>query len=1001
MEDKKFRTFVRGVLVCFIIGFIYSLSFSYATYSLEKKAIEDQSINSKDALSALYNNVKNIKEIREEGDSLILTPNKKENGEIDDNRSKFFPFGFLWLDSYSYKDAKRNSLNLGLDLKGGMSVLLEISQRNILEGLSAVSSDGNLGEVFSRVLDNTDKVYKGNTQESYLNIFVKEFALVVEEDSLPKTTLFTVFEREDAFDFDQNSFSDEELQNQVFTYLATKIDDYIGKTFETIKRRIDQFGLANPTVKQIESSERILVELPGMTDEQMVKEYLSKTASLEFWKTRKNSDPSLSILLNDSIFTSFANIPNVSPGITDQEAPDIYSLNSPIIANINDTETDKKVARDYLDSKYKDGTLNSDVVFYFTNTAAINNDASGNKIDNYENFVQLIALEKSNEYGDFGGPILLGKEVNNARDGFDERSGGVTINMNMTPSGAKRWAQITENEIGNEIAIVLDQVVYTYPTINEKIPTGSSVISGNFEVREAKDIASILNAGQLDAKVEIAGSEYVGPSLGQKSIDAGGKSFLMALIFVLVYMLFYYYHAGVASNLALIINMFFIFGALAAFNATLTLPGIAGIVLTIGMAVDANVLIYERIKEELSQQKGLALAVRDGYKNAYSAIIDANLTTLLTAVVLFYFGSGPIKGFATTLIIGILTSLFCAIFITRLVFESRLVKKKKIFFSNTLTKNLFRNTNISFIKRRKIAYLFSFIFIVVGVFFLQTKGLNKGVDLQGGREYVYKIEKNDINTVDIRNLLGESFIEDNVKKFPEVKTYGNFGQNNQIKITTNFMISKEGSDDLVVSIIENKLSDYAGGIENIEKVSTQKVGATIADDVKRSAYFAIVFSLIIIFLYILFRFRKWQFSLGAVAALFHDVLVLLSVFSIFNGILPISLEIDQAFIAAVLTVIGYSLNDTVVVFDRVREFQKSKVGEYKSIINSALNSTLSRTINTSLTTIIVLLIIFFFGGEVIRGFMFALIIGVIVGTYSSLFIATPIMLDTSKGDSKN
>ena len=1000
MEDKKFRTFVRGVLICFIIGFIYSLSFSYATRSLEQKAVEDKSVNSKDALSSLYNNAKNIKQIRVENDSLILNPDKNENGEINDERSKFFPLGFLWLDSYSYKDAKRNSLNLGLDLKGGMSVLLEISQRDILEGLSAVSTGGKLGKVFSKVLDNTDKIYKGNTQDSYLNIFKNEFDKVIEQDSLNQTILFTVFEREDAFDFDQNSFSGEDLDNRVMEYLEVKVSDYINKTFETIKRRIDQFGLANPTIKQIESSERILVELPGMTDEKQVKEYLSKTASLEFWKTRKNSDPSLSILLSDSIFISFANIPNVSPGITDQEAPDIFSLNTPIIANINDTELDKKVAREYLDSKYADGTLNSDVVFYFTNTAAVNNDVSGKKIDNYDNFVQLIALEKSNEYGDFGGPVLLGKEVNNARDGFDDRSGGVTINMNMTPSGAKRWAQITENEVGNEIAIVLDQIVYTYPTINEKIPTGSSVISGNFEVREAQDISSILNAGQLDAKVDIAGSEYVGPSLGQKSIDSGAKSFLMALIFVLVYMLFYYYHAGVASNLALIINMFFIFGALAAFNATLTLPGIAGIVLTIGMAVDANVLIYERIKEELSQQKGLALAVRDGYKNAYSAIIDANLTTLLTAVVLFYFGTGPIKGFATTLIIGILTSLFCAIFITRLVFESRLFNKKKIFFSNKLTNNLFRNTNISFIKKRKIAYIFSFIFIIVGVFFLQTKGLNKGVDLQGGREYVYKIENVNINTVEIRNILGSSFIEDNVKKYPEVKTYGNFGQTDQIKITTNFKISEEGSDGAVVSIIEDNLSQYAGGVEFIEKISTQKVGATIADDVKRSAYFAIVFSLIIIFLYILFRFRKWQFSLGAVAALFHDVLILLSIFSIFNGILPISLEIDQAFIAAVLTVIGYSLNDTVVVFDRVREFQKSKVGDYKDVINSALNSTLSRTINTSLTTIVVLLIIFFFGGEVIRGFMFALIIGVIVGTYSSLFIATPIMLDTTEGNIK-
>ncbi|MBH76114.1 MAG: protein translocase subunit SecDF [Flavobacteriales bacterium] len=993
MEDKKFRTFVRGVLICFIIGFIYSLSFSYATYSLEKKAIETNSINSKEALSALYNNANNIKEIRVENDSLILSPSKSENGEIDDDRSKFFPLSFLWLDKYSYKDAKQNSLNLGLDLKGGMSVLLEISQRNILESLSSVSKNGKLGKIFNNALDNSDIVYKGNTQDTYLNIFRNEFNNLLLKDSIQDVSLFSIFESEDSFDFDRNSMSSSDLENEVVKYLDLKISDYIGKTFETIKRRIDQFGLANPTVKRIESSERILVELPGMTDEEMVKEYLSKTASLEFWKTKKNSE--FSFLLSDSAFISFANIPNVSPGISDQDAPDIYSLNSPIIANINDTEKDRKIAKDYFESKLSDGVIGSDVVFYFTNNPAISNDATGKKIDNYDNYIQLIALEKSNDYGDFNGPVLLGKEVNNARDGFDERSGGVTISMNMTPTGAKRWAQITENEIGNEIAIVLDEIVYTYPTINEKIPTGSSVISGNFEVREAKDIASILNAGQLDAKVNIAGSEYVGPSLGQKSIDSGAKSFLMALVFVLIYMIFYYFHAGVASNLALVINMFFIFGALAAFNATLTLPGIAGIVLTIGMAVDANVLIYERIKEELSQQKGLALAVRDGYKNAYSAIIDANLTTLLTAVVLFYFGSGPIKGFATTLIIGILTSLFCAIFITRLVFESRLVKKKKIFFSNRLTTNLFRNTTISFIKRRKIAYVFSLTFILVGIFFLQTKGLNKGVDLQGGREYVYKVDYPELNTVEIRNILGEKFVEDNVNKFPEVKTYGNFGQTNQIKITTNFKISEEGSDSLVVTMIESQLAKYAGSKEKIEKISTQKVGATIADDVKRSAYFAILFSLIIIFLYILLRFRKWQFSLGAVAALFHDVLILLSIFSIFSGILPISLEIDQAFIAAVLTVIGYSLNDTVVVFDRVREFQTTKVGEFKDIINSALNSTLSRTINTSLTTIVVLLIIFFFGGEVIRGFMFALIIGVIVGTYSSLFIATPIMLDTS------
>ena len=1032
MEDKKFRTFVRVILVCFIIGFIYSLSFSYATYSLEKKATENESLNSIDALSELYNNVQNIKQVRVENDSLILTPFKTENGEINDNRSKFFPLGFLWLDQYSYKNAKQNSLNLGLDLKGGMSVLLEISQRNILEGLSSVAYYPDLQKTFSKVLDNTDEIYKGNTQDTYLNIFLDEFKQIESQDSLvDNIVLFRFFEKDEAFDFDPKKLSNEELELEVMAYLESKISDAIQKTFETIKRRIDQFGLANPTVKRLESSERILVELPGMTNEKQVKEYLSKTASLEFWETANNSDEVFSDLLQDSIFLSFANIPNASPGLiegdiylTDEDAPDIYApsgssrneagniipLFSPAIANIKNTQADRKRAKEYIESKYLNDPSASDLVFYFTDgpsrtSRSVETEPGFSEsvpMESYNQFVQLIALKKNTtEFGNFGGPVLLGKEVSSASQGFDQRSGGVIINMNMTPEGTSSWAEITAANVDEEVAVVLDEIVYTYPSINEKITGGSSQISGTFKLDEAKDIASILNAGQLDAKVDIAGSEYVGPSLGKKSIDAGAKSFLMALLFVLIYMLFYYFHAGVASNLALIINMFFIFGALAAFNATLTLPGIAGIVLTIGMAVDANVLIYERIKEELSQQKGLALAVRDGYKNAYSAIIDANLTTLLTAVVLFYFGTGPIKGFATTLIIGILTSLFCAIFITRLVFESRLVKKKQIFFSNRLTKNLFRSTNISFIKRRKIAYVFSFMFIAVGVFFLQTKGLNKGVDLQGGREYVYKIDKNNLNTVEIRNILGDSLVEDGVKKFPEVKTFGDFGQSNQIKITTSFKISEEGSDSIVVSKIENQLRKYAGEGINIEKVSTQKVGATIADDVKKSAYQAIVFSLMIIFLYILFRFRKWQFSLGAVVALFHDVLILLSIFSIFNGILPISLEIDQAFIAAVLTVIGYSLNDTVVVFDRVREFQKSKVGEYKDIINSALNSTLSRTINTSLTTIIVLLIIFFFGGEVIRGFMFALIIGVIVGTYSSLFIATPIMLDTTKKSIKS
>ena len=595
----------------------------------------------------------------------------------------------------------------------------------------------------------------------------------------------------------------------------------------------------------------------------------------------------------------------------------------------------------------------------------------------------------------------------------------------MTTSGAGTWSSVTNelkpdqatNKIADHVAIVLDKEVYSYPVVRQQLGFNSE-ISGNFDIVEAQNIASILNSGQLEAEVLFRSSEYVGPSLGKESVTKGYNSFLIALVFILLYMIFYYAHAGVASNLALIINMFFIFGALAAFNATLTLPGIAGIVLTIGMAVDANVLIYERIKEELSQNKGLSLAVRDGYKAAYSAIIDANLTTLLTAVILFYFGTGPIKGFATTLMIGIMTSLFCAIFITRLVFESRLAKKKRIFFSNRLTNNLFRNTNISFIPRRKWAYVFSIILITVGLVSLFTKKLDLGVDLQGGRSYLVQFQDTDIDisTTDLRNDLGNLFVTDNdVKKYPEVKKSGDFGVNNQVKITTSFKrqdeFREEVKDLLIKGLMtyQNKESEYelekkiASQEERLPDfssffkiISEQEVGPTIADDLRKSAFLSVLFALIVIFAYIFIRFRKWQYSLGAVVALFHDVLIIISIFSLFYGILPFSLEIDQAFIAAILTVIGYSLNDTVVVFDRVREYQKTKVGDGKVIVNNALNSTLSRTVNTSLTTIVVLLIIFIFGGEVIRGFMFALILGVIVGTYSSLFIATPVMVDTSK-----
>ena len=539
----------------------------------------------------------------------------------------------------------------------------------------------------------------------------------------------------------------------------------------------------------------------------------------------------------------------------------------------------------------------------------------------------------------------------------------------------------------------MDGFVYSFPTVQAEISGGRSQITGNFTVEEAKDLANILKSGKLPAPARIIEEAIVGPSLGQEAISSGFKSFIIALILVLLYMIFYYSRAGLVSNIALLANIFFIFGVLSSLGAVLTLPGIAGIVLTIGMSVDANVLIYERIREEIRNGKGIRLAITDGYNNAYSSIIDANVTTLLTGIILYTFGTGPIKGFATTLVIGILTSLFAAIFITRLVISARLNKDKKVSFATKLTDGAFKNINIDFIGKRKRFYIISSIIISLGIGSLLTKGLNYGVDFIGGRTYVVRFD----DTVDnekLRSELSNAFVDsEGINYAPQVKT---FGDDNQVKITTSFMI--KNNDINTDLIVEQKLLE---GLEkiglNYEVMGSQKVGPTIADDIKDAAVSSIFFSLLVIFLYILLRFRKWQFSLGAVVAVFHDVLIVLSVFSILYGILPFSLEIDQAFIAAILTIIGYSLNDTVVVFDRVREYmnnnRKKQVHEY---INTALNSTLSRTINTSLTTFFVLLIIFIFGGEVIRGFMFALMIGVIIGTYSSLFVASPIMLDTLK-----
>ena len=570
--------------------------------------------------------------------------------------------------------------------------------------------------------------------------------------------------------------------------------------------------------------------------------------------------------------------------------------------------------------------------------------------------------------------------------------------MGMNGTGAKTWARLTKENVNRQIAIVLDNYVYSFPNVNGEIKGGRSSITGGFSVEEAKDLANILKSGKLPAPAHIVESVTVGPSLGQEAIDSGLLSFIIAFILVLLFMWFWYSKAGVIADLALIINIFFIMGVLASLGAVLTLPGIAGIVLTIGMSVDANVLIFERIREELSAGKGIKLAIKDGYNNAYSAIIDGNVTTLLTGIILFVFGSGPIKGFATTLIIGIISSLFSAILITRVIFVGWLDKNKPISFATKFTENAFKNTKINFIGKRKIFYIISTVIILAGVISLFSRGLDFGIDFKGGRTYVVRFHES-VNTADVAKKLKETFVVD----APEVKTFGN---DNQIKVSTKYLIDSEdiNADIQVEQKLYEGLKSYFNDgnvsfddFKNNYVMSSQKVGPTTADDIKVEAVWAILFSLIMIFLYIFVRFKNWQFGMGALSALAHDVLIVIGLFSIFWGILPFSLTIDQAFIAAILTVVGYSVNDTVVVFDRIREYLTLfPKHDRKNMYNDALNSTLARTFNTSLSTFIVLLAIFIFGGDVIRGFVFALLVGIVVGTYSSLFIATPIVFDTIK-----
>ncbi len=901
-----------------------------------------------------------------------------------------------------YNEAKKRELNKGLDLKGGINVTLQISVKDILKGLA----NNTKNPIFNKALADADTASK-NSGDTYVELFFEAFDNIKGDTKLATPDIF--YTRGLEGEVNSNMTDDEVKQ-----VIRRKIDESIVSAFEVLRERIDGFGVTQPNIQREGTSGRILVELPGARDITRAQGLLSSTAQLEFWETYKPNNPELQgfFFQANERLKSLVDTPKEAPvkeaseidsllSDVSQDSLDLASLSNPLfdkfqlgapsyavgIAAIKDTAE----VGSYLRMKEIRRLLPADLQFV---KFVWERPAEDSEI------VELFALKSNRE----NIPRISGDVVSDARDDFD-MGGKPAVSMTMNTKGAKEWEKLTGDAYNNQtgIAIVLDNKVYTAPGVSSgPISGGRSEITGNFTVNETKDISNVLRAGKLPASAEIIQSEIVGPSLGQEAIDSGFMSFMIAMSIVLVWMVFYYGKAGIFADIALLLNILLIFGVLTSLSAVLTLPGIAGIVLTIGMSVDANVLIFERIKEELAKGKGKSQAVADGFSNALSSILDANITTGLTAIILFVFGSGPIKGFATTLLIGIITSLFTAIFITRLLVDWYIGGKgRRLDFSTPLTKNLFRNISISFLSKRKIAYVLSLILVGIGLFSLMTTGLQEGVDFIGGRTYQIRFEKV-VNPSEIASELNSVF-----GSGTQVKT---FGEDNQIKVTTPYKVDVEGIEvdneiqDKLFTSLQKLLPDgmdkadfiMGGGERSIGILQSIKVGPTIADDIKNNAFLAIIGSLAVVFLYILLRFRRWQFSLGAVVAVFHDVMIVLGIFSLLGTVMPFNMEIDQAFIAAILTVIGYSLNDTVVVFDRIREIIGEKGWKAGENINLALNSTLSRTLNTSLTTLVVLLAIFIFGGESLRGFMFAMIIGIIVGTYSSLFIATPVMYDTLK-----
>ena len=1019
-------------VILFVLASVFSLSFTLCTRRVENKAQDYAYSEETYRLAEKLANGDSIKKMM-----LVDSIARERQSQYLDSMMDVTVYNLL-VKKYTYADCKQKELQLGLDLKGGMNLTIEVDDAAIIKALAAKKNDPKLDQALKNA---QQRRIASNT--SFVDLFVDELKKI--DPNQPLVSYFLSRETSDVLNVNSTD-------QDVINYLKTEIQSAFDNTFIVIRKRIDKFGVTQPNIQKLVGQSRILIELPGVDNPNRVRSILQTTAKLEFWETwnlteiaprleqankrlaqiLKTTD-SLSLIgdslaINDTIKDStklaqqttdtsklaqqLQSLDNKPLGDTTAENVELeqFKKENPLFAYLN-----INVRKEGNQQFYGEGPLIG--YAYSRDTARINEYLrltqdlfrdvkfvwSAKPIADTRNVYELVALKVN--------PLtnkapLEGDVIVSARQDVDQY-GNVIVDMQMNSEGAKIWKDLTAKNLGRSIAIVLDNLVYSYPVVQSEIPNGRSQISGNFTVEEAQDLATVLNAGKLPAPARIIEENVVGPSLGSEAINSSMIAFIVAFVLVLIYMIAFYGTAGIGACIALIINMLMTFGVLASIGATLTLSGIAGIVLSLGMAVDANVIINERIKEELNAGKGLRMAVKDGYKNSYSAIIDGNVTTIIAGVILLIFGMGPVQGFATTLVIGILTSMFTAIFVTRLFIEILLDKGKNISFYHKFSQKFLANTKIDFIGKYKIFFSITGILFLAFIISLSTRGLQFGIDYTGGRTYVVRFDQ-PVQATDVQSALF-----DVLNETPEVKIYGN---SNQVRIVTKYLLndtSKTAGINVEKAIYEGVKGFYKDPIsfeefstDNPNKVlgimSSQNVGPTVAKDIQRSGIISIILALIAMFIYIFIRFRKWQYGLGATVALFHDAFFVTGIFSLFYGILPFNLEVDQNFLAAILTLVGYSINDTVVIFDRIREYNALyPKRSLKQNMNDAINSTLSRTVNTASTVLVVLLAIFIFGSEVIQGFTFAMIIGVIAGAYSTVFFASTIAWFILEGNKAN